>query len=320
MRDYGKVYTAFWTSEDVRGVSEDARMLALYLMTCQHGNMLGCFRLPNAYAAEDLQWGIERVSKGFQELFGNGFAYRCDRTFWVFIRHHLKWNKFENPNVGIAAGKLFDTLSCPHTVKALLVLALREFAPHFPAAKLDEFESNSEPFENPFETISKPVAVAVAVTTALAPAETATGSKPASGMVPFQPDRRKEKRTVSESKNAETWNAYCEAYRARYQVDPVRNATTNAQIARFVDRLGVEEAPHVARFYVAHNKSWYVQQAHATGPMLSDAEGLRTQWATGNRVTAARAQQMDRTQTNGDVFARLIAEAEERERHGEQGE
>ena len=149
----------------------------------------------------------------------------------------------------------------------------------------------------------------------LNPQPDSKGSKPASGMVPFQPDRRKEKRTVSESKNAETWNAYCEAYRARYQVDPVRNATTNAQMANFVSRLGIEEAPHVARFYVAHNKAWYVQQSHAIGPMLSDAEGLRTQWATGNRVTAARAQQMDRTQTNGDVFAELIAEAREK-KHG----
>ncbi|MBB3213441.1 hypothetical protein FHW67_002733 [Herbaspirillum sp. Sphag1AN] len=33
MRDYGKVYTAFWSSEDIRDLSEDGRMLALYLMT-----------------------------------------------------------------------------------------------------------------------------------------------------------------------------------------------------------------------------------------------------------------------------------------------
>lgn len=143
------------------------------------------------------------------------------------------------------------------------------------------------------------------------------GSDAASASVPPTKERREKKRTPAESETAETWNAYCEAYRLRYRVDPVRNATVNAQMFNFVRRLGVEESPEVARFYVAHNKAWYVQQSHAVGPMLSDAEGLRTQWANGNRVTTARAQQMDRTQTNGDVFAVLIAEAEEREKHGE---
>src|SRR5436190_800173 len=104
MRDYGKVYTAFWISEDARSLSEDGRMLALYLLTCQHSNMLGCFRLTNAYAADDLQWDIERVSKGFQEL---------------------------------------------------LSKALRDFSEVFPVKKLDDFEAELEPFENPFDMSSK---------------------------------------------------------------------------------------------------------------------------------------------------------------------
>ena len=164
MRDYGKVYTAFWTNENIRAMSDDGRMLALYLITCNHGNMLGCFRLPNAYAADDLNWSIERVSKGFSELLENGFAYRCETTFWVFIQHHLKWNRFENPNVGKAAAKLFDALPMPMPVKTLLVKALKEFSPKFPAEKITEFEKKIESFRNHFETVSKPVAVAVAVT------------------------------------------------------------------------------------------------------------------------------------------------------------
>lgn len=162
MRDYGKVYTAFWANEDMRAMSEDARMLALYLMTCPHGNMLGCFRLPNAYAAEDLKWEIERVSKGFDELFRNGFAYRCERTFWVFIRKYLEWNQFENPNVGKAAAKLFESLPMSHQTKALLVNALRQFSPVFPRENLKAFETLSIPFQDPFETISKTVVVVVA--------------------------------------------------------------------------------------------------------------------------------------------------------------
>lgn len=192
MRDYGKVYTAFWTSEDTRSLSEDARTLALYLLTCSHGNMLGCFRLTDAYAADDMKWKPERVSKGFDELFQKGFAYRCERTSWTFIRHYLKWNQFENPNVGMAAGKLFDTLSAPHTVKALLAKALRQYSPRFPVKKLDDFEAKNEPFENPFQTISKTVVVAVAVTPAVAVAETGANptveQKPLDLAIQIQPE------------------------------------------------------------------------------------------------------------------------------------
>lgn len=158
MREYGKVYTAFWTSTDARGLSDDGRMLALYLMTCPHGNMLGCFRLSDAYAADDMQWKPERIRKGFEELFDKGFAYRCSTSFYVLIRHYLKWNQFENPNVSTAAGKMFSTLGAPYPVKATLALLLREFGSKFPdkiIPLLDAFETNAEPFDNPFGLSAK---------------------------------------------------------------------------------------------------------------------------------------------------------------------
>lgn len=172
MRDYGKVYTAFWTSEDIRSMSEDARTLAFYLLTCPHGNMLGCFRLSNAYAGDDLKWELERVSKGFEELYEKGFAYRCNKTFWVLIRQYLEWNQFENPNVGKAAAKLFDAITPPDDLKAALAVALREYSATFPSEKLDEFEAESEPFENPFKHISKTRTRTRALTT------TGAGTKP----------------------------------------------------------------------------------------------------------------------------------------------
>lgn len=149
MRDYGKVYTAFWTSEDVENMTEDERTLALYLLTCPHGNMLGCFRLPEAYASADLKWKSERVSKGFEGLVSKGYIYRCERASWVVILRYLKWNQFENPNVGKAAGKLFESIPAPMDAKAALVLALREFSPTFPLWILDRFEAENKPFGNP---------------------------------------------------------------------------------------------------------------------------------------------------------------------------
>ena len=145
MRDYGLVYSSFWQSPDIRALPEDARALALYLLTTPHGNLIGCFRLPDAYAAEDLQWPFERVSEGFRKLSDNAFLSRDEGTKWVIIGKFLKWNKFGNPNVAKAAHKAFDQVpAC--SVKSLLAKALLEFGAHL-----------SPEFRKGCETISKPV-------------------------------------------------------------------------------------------------------------------------------------------------------------------
>ncbi len=115
------------------------------------------------------------------------------------------------------------------------------------------------------------------------------------------------------------WDAYTGAFVQRYGTDPVRNATTNAQMAQFVGRLGAEEAPHVAAFYVGHNGAFYVRGGHAVGGLLKDAEKLRTEWATRRQITATAAQQADRTQTNLDAFAPLLAKARAEREQQEQG-
>lgn len=106
MRDYGRVHSAFWCSPTIAPLSDDARLLALYLMTCSHNTIAGVFRLPDGYIAEDMGWDAGRVSKGFDELFRNGFAERCQVTKWVWIVKHMDWNPPENPNQWKAAGKV----------------------------------------------------------------------------------------------------------------------------------------------------------------------------------------------------------------------
>lgn len=98
MRDYGKIHSSFWTSQTIRTMSEDARMLAAYLLTCPHGTISGAFRLPNGYICDDMQWTSERVAEGLVELLNKGFSNRCETTQWIWIKKHFQWNKLENPN------------------------------------------------------------------------------------------------------------------------------------------------------------------------------------------------------------------------------
>lgn len=109
--------------------------------------------------------------------------------------------------------------------------------------------------------------------------------------------------------NAETWNAYAEAYRQRYSTDPVRNAKVNGQVAQIVKRIGAE-APAVARFFVGLNTAWYVQKCHSLDCLVKDAEAVRMQWATGRAVTAAQARQADSSMTNAETYRILKSEME----------
>lgn len=133
---------------------------------------------------------------------------------------------------------------------------------------------------------------------------------------PLSEDAPKQKKQVAKKEptpSAETWKAYATAYHSRYRVTPVRNATVNGQLKNLVARLGADEAPQVAAWYVGHQNQFYVGGGHSVGLLLRDCEKLRTQWATGKQVTATQAIQADKTQTNLSSFSALLNEARERE-------
>ncbi len=116
-----------------------------------------------------------------------------------------------------------------------------------------------------------------------------------------------------ESPSAATWEAYAEAYEARYSSPPVRNEKVNGQLAQVVKRLGSDEAPMVAGFFLGHQNALYVRAMHPVDLLLRDAEKLRTEWATNRQVTQTQASMADRTQTNANAFGALIAESKAKE-------
>lgn len=128
---------------------------------------------------------------------------------------------------------------------------------------------------------------------------------------------RAAKKLADSPPTGETWSAYSDAYQERYKTEPVRNAKVNGQLLQFVKRLGAEEAPGVAAWYVASNNRFYVQKRHAVDCLLADAEGLRTEWATNTRVTETRAREADRLQTSGDMWSRIIDETVQETANGD---
>lgn len=70
MRDYGKVSPRFWTGKTGKALRGDidAQLLALYLMTSPHANMIGVFHCPVMYMAYETGMTIEGATKALQRL------------------------------------------------------------------------------------------------------------------------------------------------------------------------------------------------------------------------------------------------------------
>jgi len=100
------------------------------------------------------------------------------------------------------------------------------------------------------------------------------------------------------SKTFKAWANYAFAYRKRYSVWPKWNAKAAGQISQLVDRLGADEAHHVAAFYVTVNDARLVNDCHSLNNLLAKCEAFHTQWATGRQMNATTARQIETTQAN----------------------
>lgn len=106
---------------------------------------------------------------------------------------------------------------------------------------------------------------------------------------------------------AMAYDAYALAYMHRYSVAPVADAKVRGQFATLVKRLGAD-AVAVSGFYPTHTGALYVRSGHTVDLLLRDCPKLRTEWATGRKITDTAARQQDRASTTADAARELIEE------------
>ena len=304
--------------------------LWFFLLTGPHtGPIPGLFRAGRAAMAEELGWDQEAFDEAFQEVSANGMAKADFKAKLVWLPQALKHNKPESPNVVKSWRIELDLLpECDLKQKALdqiretLLVMGGSYAEAFDevykiAPKKESPKAISKPYAKPFD---KPMPNQEQEQEQEQKQEqeqeqtpTATPLAPAVAVAPKKsPGKKLPEQEPPNPLNLETWLAYKTAYAERYTVAPVRDAATNAKIKMIVNALGVE-GPPVAAFFVGHNSQRYVGGMHQIGLLATDYAKLRTEWATNTRMTATKAVQSDKTATNHDVFAPMIAEAKARE-------
>jgi hypothetical protein len=137
---YYPVDMRFWSDPRVRGWSDDAKLLALYLLTCPHRTTEGLFRLPKLYVQADLGWSAERLAEPFRELLAEpfpqpGFMDHDEAAQVVLIRNAMKYQPPQNDNqVKAALSRLEELPPTPltSTFKALAERFCQRLAKRLP--------------------------------------------------------------------------------------------------------------------------------------------------------------------------------------------
>ena len=98
MRDFCKISPQFWagkTGKALRGQPE-LQVVAMYLMTSPHSNMIGIYQLPILYLAHETGMTTEGAYKALQSLCEAGFCtYEADSEL-IWVHEMAKWQVGEN--------------------------------------------------------------------------------------------------------------------------------------------------------------------------------------------------------------------------------
>ncbi len=158
---YQRVSPKFWQDPKVRRWTDQQKLLAQYLLTCPHRTTEGLFWLPHGYVAQDLGWGIDRVSEGYSGLIAAGFVAYDEATETVLLRNALKYEAPVGPKqVQGAISRLADVPASP--LFAQLREAAARYAPDFAAALDAAFDHgplvhHRYPIDTPSEPLRSPI-------------------------------------------------------------------------------------------------------------------------------------------------------------------
>ncbi|MGB5903787.1 MAG: hypothetical protein WBH00_13145 [Xanthobacteraceae bacterium] len=122
--NYGVVKPTFWTGATGRALrqDQDAQIVALYLMTSPHANIIGVFRCPIEYIKVETGRTIEGASKGLTKLCQLGFCTFDPETETVWVHEMARFQIGETLKAGDKRLKhverFFDEIENPHIKRA----------------------------------------------------------------------------------------------------------------------------------------------------------------------------------------------------------
>ena len=95
---FSKVDNSFWYDSKVENWDQQTKYFALYLLTNQHNNSEGFYKLPVAYISFDLNLTADRIKVMLQKLEQDDFISYDYQNSIILINKGLKYNSVKNKN------------------------------------------------------------------------------------------------------------------------------------------------------------------------------------------------------------------------------
>ncbi len=109
-RPFSKVATTLWGSRRFRGLSDQAKVGYVYLLTNKHGNSIGCYELPDGYFCTDVGCSLDELEAMREELLAAGLIEYDAETDCYLILRWMKHNPLQNSDHAAGARKRLDAL------------------------------------------------------------------------------------------------------------------------------------------------------------------------------------------------------------------
>jgi hypothetical protein len=141
---YQKLHSQIWHDEKFPLLSDQGKLLFIYLLSSPHSNSIGLYVIPKPYIVADLNWTTQQLNKPFLELLDKELIKYDETVKLLIIPNHLKHNPLENQNQTKAAIKIVQTLPKTSIISDLFELLNKPF--HKPLLEVLT-EQYSEPEE-----------------------------------------------------------------------------------------------------------------------------------------------------------------------------
>ncbi|WP_052765580.1 hypothetical protein [Pandoraea apista] len=154
MRDYSKVGPQFWigpTGKKLRAAGMEAQIVAMYLLTSPHANMLGLYYCPVMFIAHETGLGIEGANKGLQRAIEADFCQydEASEVVWVMEMASYQVGEALKANDLRVKGVQNEYASLPENP-----YLARFYEKYSEAFCMSSCRGNSSPYEAPMKTLA----------------------------------------------------------------------------------------------------------------------------------------------------------------------
>lgn len=124
MRNFTMISPHLWRSTRFKSLSDSEKTLYLYLLTSEHQTSAGCFRLPDGYACDDLEWEPQILTTTRASLVQAGLIQHDPASDEYLIERFFKHCPPRNRNHRLGVEREIAALRSPGIKRAALTALL----------------------------------------------------------------------------------------------------------------------------------------------------------------------------------------------------